>query len=331
MRILALALAALAVTAAPAAAAPYSPPAGKVFHSGLGGYGPGAVDDFARQSGKHPAVYQYFVSWKADERDLNFVRRLLRQTSAAGSRTALTVTTNGVGLSPRDIARGRGDRFLVALNRILADHGEPVYLRLLSEMNNGANSYSAYDLRGRSRGAAFAPGQFRRAWRRAVLVLRGGPVATMDARLRRAGLAPVATDAAELPRPAVAFQWVPLTFGNPEIPRNHPRHWWPGSAYVDWVGTTWYSPFLAVRAFDSFYRGRLWRGKPFVFAEYGVWGAESPRFVSLFFSFVRSHRRVRMVSYYQSALLRPQFRLSTHPRSRAALRRQLRSSRFLGP
>ncbi len=67
-----------------------------------------------------------------------------------------------------------------------------------------------------------------------------------------------------------------------------------------------------------------------MFAEYGVWGAESPRFISLFFSFVTSHRRVRMVSYYQSGLLKPQFRLSTHPRSRAALRRSLRSSRFVG-
>ena len=240
------------------------------------------------------------------------------------------MTTNGVALSPRDIARGRGDRFLVALTRILADHGKPTYLRLLSEMNNGANSYSAYDLRGRSRGPAYTTRQFRLAWRRAVLVLRGGPVAAIDARLRRQGLAPAYTDAAALPRPAVSFQWVPLTYGNPEIARNHPRHWWPGSAYVDWVGTTWYSPFLTVRAFDSFYRERLWRKKPFVFAEYGVWGAESPRFISLFFSFVRGHRRVRMVSYYQSALLKRQFRLSTHPRSRAALRRALRSDRFMG-
>jgi len=313
-----------------AGAAVHGPPPGKVFHSGLGGYGTGAVGEFARQSGKHPAVYQYFVSWKSGTRDLNFIRGLLANTRRAGSRTALAVTTNGTGLSPAAIARGEGDRFLVALNRILAEHREPTYLRLLSEMNNGANSYSAYDLRGHARGPAFSTAQFKRAWRRAVLVLRGGDVVALDARLARLGMPRVDTQSATLPQPPVSFQWVPLSYGNPEIARNHPRHWWPGSAYVDWVGTTWYSPFLAVGAFKSFYSYRLWRRKPFVFAEYGVWGAESPRFISLFFSFVKSHRRVRMVSYYQSGLLKPQFRLSTHPRSRAALRRRLRSSRFVG-
>ncbi len=62
---------------------------------------------------------------------------------------------------------------------------------------------------------------------------------------------------------------------------------------------------------------------------YGVWGRESPRFIDLFFRFVRTHRRVGLISYYQSALLKPEFRLSTHPVSRAALRRKLRSPRFV--
>ncbi len=319
-----------ALSAPAAEAAVYGPPPGKVLHSGLGGYGPGAVSDFTRQSGRHPAVFQYFVSWRAAPRDLNFIRGLLANTSRAGSRTALAVSTNGTGLTPRDIAEGRGDGFLLGLNGILAEHGEPTYLRLLSEMNNGANSYAAYDLRGRSRGPAYSQAVFRQAWRRAVLVLRGGEVAAMNARLAGLRMPAVSTSRTVLAQPPVSFQWVPLSYGNPEIARNHPRHWWPGSAYVDWVGTTWYSPFLTVKAFKSFYANRLWRRKPFVFAEYGVWGAESPRFISLFFSFVASHRRVAMISYYQSGLLKPQFRLSSHPRSRSALRERLRSPRFVG-
>jgi hypothetical protein len=328
--LLALLTACLGFGAPAAKAAVYGPPPGKVFHSGLGGYGPGAVADFTAQSGRHPAVYQYFVSWRAAPRDLNFIRGLLTNTSRAGSRTALAVSTNGTALTPRDIAQGRGDAFLVGLNAVLAEDGQPTYLRLLSEMNNGANSYSAYDLRGRSRGAAYSTAAFRQAWRRAVLVLRGGDVAALNARLAGLRMPAVATSRAVLAQPPVSFQWVPLSYGNPEIARNHPRHWWPGGAYVDWVGTTWYSPFLAVKAFKSFYSYPLWRRKPFVFAEYGVWGAESPRFIKLFFSFVARHRRVAMTSYYQSGLLKPQFRLSTHPRSRAALRKRLRSPRFVG-
>ena len=141
---------------------------------------------------------------------------------------------------------------------------------------------------------------------------------------------PVQTGAAALPNPQVALAWVPLTFGNPEIARNHPRHFWPGSAYVDWVGTTWYSPYPATSAMHRFYSHRTWRRKPFMFAEWGVWGRESPGFVRQFFRFAKSHRRVRMAVYYQSASLKREFRLSAHPRSRSALRRAVRWSRLSG-
>ena len=84
-----------------------------------------------------------------------------------------------------------------------------------------------------------------------------------------------------------------------------------------------------MRAFERFYRYRLWRNKPFAFGEYGVWGRESPRFLRLFFRFVRRHPRVQMLSYYQAASLKPEFRLSTHPRSRRVLRRLLRAPRYI--
>jgi hypothetical protein len=63
-------------------------------------------------------------------------------------------------------------------------------------------------------------------------------VAAIDARLARLNLPPVRTSATTLPTRKVALLWIPLSFGNPEIPRNHPKHFWPGGAYVDWVGTT---------------------------------------------------------------------------------------------
>ena len=330
-RICLLALAVAACLAAPAAAhaAAYAPPPGKVFHSGNGGYDAGAIGDFTAQSGKHPAVFQYFVSWRSGGSDVRFIERLLRTSERERSRTALAVSTKGTGLTPAALAAGEGDEFLLALNRLVARHGHPTYLRLLSEMNNADNPYSAYTRSGRSRGPAFSTRMFKQAWRRAVLIVRGGQVAAIDARLRRLRMAPVGTALTMLPEPPVAFMWVPLSFGNPEIARNHPRHWWPGSEYVDWVGTTWYSPFLAASAFERFYRNPLWRHKPFAFGEYGVWGRESPRFLRLFFRFAERHRRVQMVSYYQSAMLKPEFRLSTHPRSRGVLQRLLRSDRFL--
>jgi hypothetical protein len=75
---------------------------------------------------------------------------------------------------------------------------------------------------------------------------------------------------------------------------------------------------------QSFYSYPLWRTKPFAFAEWGVWGRDDPAFVRQFFGFVKTHPRVRMAVYYQSALLKPEFRLSAHPSSRAVLRQAIR-------
>jgi hypothetical protein len=80
----------------------------------------------------------------------------------------------------------------------------------------------------------------------------------------------------------------------------------------------------------SFYNNPLWRSKPFAFAEWGVWGADVPAFVHQFFGFLKSHSRVRMAVYYQSALLKPEFALKNHPASRAALRQSVKWPRLTG-
>jgi hypothetical protein len=177
---------------------------------------------------------------------------------------------------------------------------------------------------------AYTTGQFKRAWRRLTLILRGGEVASINRKLRRLKMPRVRTGRKVLPKAPVALAWVPLSLGNPETAKNHPRHWWPGARYVDWVGSTWYSRYRRSAVFHGFYSNRIWRRKPFMFAEWGVWGAESPSFVRQFFGFLKSHRRVRMAVYYQSGSLKPEFRLSTHPRSRAALRSAVRWSRLTG-
>jgi hypothetical protein len=308
----------------------YQPSAGNVFWGGQGGYSAGHIAGFAQQSGKHPAVFNYFISWRATGSALHWLSLRLADSTRMRARTLLSVAPEETRLTPAELARGAGDGFLVALCRLLAEQGQVTYLRPLSEMNNGNNPYSAYDLSGRPRGPEYSAREFKRAWRRLALVVRGGDVAAINERLRALGMPPVQTDAVELPVPQVALLWVPLSFGNPEIAKNHPRHFWPGRAYVDWVGTTWYSPYKRAAAMDALYRGRAWRNKPFVFAEWGVWGRDDPGFVRQFFSFLRSHPRVRMAVYYQSALLKPEFRLATHPRSRAALRQAVRWPRLSG-
>lgn len=330
--LLALAATALLLALLPstAGAASYVAPKGKIYWGGQGGYDQAAIMDFERQSGKHPAVFNYFISWNASDSAFHWLSFRLADARAQNTAAMLSVAPEDTGLTPRDLAQGRGDDFLVGLNKLLAEHGEVTFLRPLSEMNNGNNSYAPYNLDGSPRGPAKSVRQFLRAWRRIALIVRGGQIAAMNRRLRRLGMPPVRTRESVLQRTLVALMWVPLSFGNPEIPKNHPRFFWPGSRYVDWVGTTWYSRYKATSAMIRFYRYVLWRRKPFAFTEWGIWGRDDPAFVRQFFNFLRFHRRVRMAVYYQSASLKPEFRLSNHPLARAELRRALRWRRMTG-
>src|ERR687893_939698 len=96
---------ALAVPAS-AAAEPYTAPGNKVLWGGQGGYKPGSIGEFARQSGKHPAVFNYFIDWRGD---FNWLGLRLADAERANSRAMLSVSTEESGISLRDLARGAGD------------------------------------------------------------------------------------------------------------------------------------------------------------------------------------------------------------------------------
>jgi hypothetical protein len=327
--VLALALiGAMAGLGARASADPYIAPHGKVLVGVTGGR---TVGGYVRAAGKPPAVFQFFVAW--GDRFRYAYRR------AADARAGLMVhlsTYNGPGtverITPQAIAQGRGDRHLLALARDFAAHDRPVYLRLFSEMNNAANPYCAYDAKGRSRGAAHSRAWFRQAWRRVALVVKGGSVATIDVRLRALGMPRLRHTGGlrRLARPHVALQWAPMTAGSPDIPANRPDGYWPGGEYVDWVGTDFYSRFPNFAGLDRFYTSPRYRGKPFVFGEWGMWGRDDPGFMGRFFDWVAVHPRVRMLAYNQGNHPASVFRLYRYPRAAEVMRRALRSSRYTG-
>ena len=120
---------------------------------------------------------------------------------------------------------------------------------------------------------------------------------------------------------------MPQTEGSPPIAANAPRAYWPGGRYVDWVGTDFYSRFPNFAKLERFYAA--FRGKPFVFGEWALWGRDDPAFVRRFFSWMRSHPRVRMHLYNQGKLTNGPFRLNRYPRSRAAIRAALGNRRYL--
>src|SRR4051812_32286100 len=249
MRRLLLAILALLLAVPAAHAAPFAPPPGKVY---TGVSGSTSTSPFTSQVGKDVAVFGVFTKWYGIN---DYAFRAARQ---AGARLMLHVSTQdgyGTGelITPLGIARGEGDRYLLSLNRRIAAEGAPVYVRLLAEMNQANNGYSAFDRSGRSRGPSHSTKAFRAAWRRSALILRGGPRAVIDAKLARLHLPPIEGGTGDLPTPQVALLWVPQTEGSPAIAANAPRAYWPGGKYVDWVGTDFYSRFPNFDKLERFY------------------------------------------------------------------------------
>jgi hypothetical protein len=233
--------------------------------------------------------------------------------------------------SPGDIARGDGDRWLVGLTGDIAAVGTPAYVRLFGEMNNCNNPYAAYSCNGSRRDGDHAPGTFIKAWKRVHLIMHGGETAAIDRGLARLGLPPVRTAGETIPQPDIAFVWAPMTGGAPNISALRPQVYWPGSRWVDWVGTSFYSRFPNFAGLDRFYRDyAIGKRKPFAIAEWAIWGADAPAFASRLLDWIGGHKQVRMVQYNQGAEAGGIFRLSRYPGSARVLRDRLAHPRYVG-
>lgn len=319
-------------TAASASAAQYLPPRGKVWAGLTAGT---SITAWARMVNHHPPVFEHFITWNSSTTWLTHADQGLQTRLALSMSTAPGYGQPAV-ISTAGIARGHSDTYLVKMNHNLAAAHRIVYIRIMGEMNGHWNPYCPYNANGSYRGNAVSARNYVAAWRRTVLILRGGRVSQINRKLRALGLpaitAPVAP-AALLPHPKVAFLWVPQTEGSPDIPQLEPRRFWPGKSYVDWVGTDFYSKFSGSSNWtwlDQFLKA--FRNKPFVFSEWAVWGSDDPRFVRAMFAFVRTHPRVRMFNYYQGwSSTNPvlgDFNLANYPKSRAVLRQELASPEF---
>src|SRR5437879_1584245 len=142
-----------ACCASGAAARAYLPPAGHVFAGLTGGT---SIVPFERMVGKHPPVFEIYMTWDTPTRWLAGPDPAFRARLALHLSTAPGYAEPGV-ISPRAIALGRSDGFLVGLGRNLARSGRIVYLRIMGEPNGHWNAYSAYNADGSYRGEENSP------------------------------------------------------------------------------------------------------------------------------------------------------------------------------
>ncbi|HVQ59275.1 MAG TPA: glycosyl hydrolase [Solirubrobacterales bacterium] len=315
-----------AASASPAGAAALEPHGKKVF---FGVSDTGNMADFGHFSSavqKHPALIESFRTWGS-----NFPDSIERwQTARARPILHITTADNNDGhelIDPRSIAQGYGDEYLLRLNKLFWAKKMPAYVRPLGEPNRCLNVYASYDCAGKARDGAHSPRWYRLAFRRIYLLLHGGGKRSkIDARLAHAGLPPLRSSAPGLPRAPVAVIWSTLPAGSPTVSQNRPRHFYPGSEYVDWVGTDFYSDNQDWKALTGLYN--RFSDKPFTIPEFGVSSGDDPAYVKRLIVWVRRHKRCKMLVYYQDFGASSSYRIQNYPASLAVLYRALHHKLF---
>jgi hypothetical protein len=318
----------LGLSARGQAAEPLLPPGKKIF---FGVTDTGEADgyrSFAKAVGKRPAVIQTFHPWG------NSLTKALPRWQSVRARPMLHITTkedDGTEIiTPRGIAFGNGDDYLLRLNTVLSRQNVRTYIRPMGEPNRCLNPYAGVDCAGNVRGGEYSFKWYRSAFRRIALIIRGGARrGKINARLSRLGMPKIQRQTSNrlprrLPDAPVSIVWSPLPAGSPTVAINRPANYWPGREWVDWVATDFYSRYNNWRHLKQFYA--KWAKKkrmPMALTEWGLWAEDSPRFVNRLFRFTRSRERVRMMIYYQDFGTSNDFRIQNFPRSLAALRRQL--------
>ncbi|MEK6327574.1 MAG: hypothetical protein AABM66_08645 [Actinomycetota bacterium] len=297
---------------------------------------------FKKRVGAHPAVLEDFYHW-----DTPLTSGALQRWRETRTRGVLSLSTAPGGqpeiISTRQIAKGRGDHYILRLNQTIAESEQVVYLRLFPEMNGSWNPYCAFNANGTRKDRSHSTSSFRRAWRRIVLIIRGGPRRTINRKLRQRHMPRILRASSNhapiyerehvdgrLPRPKVAFMWSPQTIGSPQVSGNRAGRYWPGKRFVDWVGADIYSAYASPgvwAAFKRFYR--KWRRWPFVVGEYSPWDNDyRGRFTRKLFKFALRHGRTRMLIYYRSVNPETPFDIDNFPRAKRVLRRMLNRRRF---
>jgi hypothetical protein len=315
-----------ALGAAPAEAGSLQPQGNKIL---FGTSDTGNSADFGSFSvalHKHPALIESFRSWGSDFPDS------ITRWQAARARPVLHITTADSGdgheiITPRGIAQGEGDEYLLRLNKLFWAKKMRAYVRPLGEPNRCINVYASYDCAGGSRGSGHSPSWYRRAFRRIYILLHGGGKrGRIDARLAAAGLPPLAPDVRGLPRAPVAVLWSVLPAGSPTVPQNRPRHFYPGDKYVDWVGTDFYSDNQDWKSLTGLYR--RFSPKPFAIPEFGVSSGDDPRYMQHLLTWVKRHDRCKMLVYYQDFGSSSPYRIQNYPASLAVLDKRIHTKRF---
>jgi len=280
----------------------------------------GSKSRFRGQTNQATDVNLDFIGWGVHKQ--SYMDNTLNAAKPIPALSFGTANKYGEAITPAGIARGKGDRVLIDIAQALGRFGSFAYVRPYAEMNGHWNPYSAYNSNGSYRGAAHSTKNFRRAFRRTYLIVHGGSVADINAKLVASGM-PKLDRTNDLPLNDVKVIWNPQGFGSPDLKANSADSYYPGDKYVDVVANDLYDFGRGVEweANLDLYRGHP--DKPYAIGEWGLGpGIDHPDFVQKMASFVSNHRRVETIIYYRSQR-GSTFDLSSKPKSTRAYKRYI--------
>ena len=280
----------------------------------------GDQDRFRSQTGQVTDSGNVFLAWN---QGYKWGRLFKNWFPMLGNTPIIGFGTKGFGggelLTPRQIKNGKGDAYLLNLNQEASVWGGPLIVRPMAEMNGHWNYYCAFNADGSFRGAAHSQANFRQAFRRIYIILHGGPLDRINARLVKWNMPrlSVSHDLPSLPVPQLRVMWNPQGYGSPDIKANSAQAYYPGDSFVDIVANDLYDIRFNAEweANAALYAAHP--SKPYAIGEWGLWGIDDPAFVRRMAGFVRNHPRVVLIAWFksQSGSI---FDLATKPKSRAA-------------
>jgi hypothetical protein len=251
----------------------------------------GNVARFDRLTGQQTQSGLAFIGW---DQGRTWGKTYSYFLDTLGERPHIALATRRAGgrvVTPRAIALGQGDAHLAGLSSAISDSQKRVLIRPLGEPNNSANPYCV------CRGGSFNSTKwYRKAFQRVYVVMHGGTAAAMSSKLRALGMPGISTDLPANPYPQMTVVWNPLAVGVPDVRGNHYRDYFPGLRFLDAYGNDYYDfgTYSFIRTTELY---KAYPSKPFMFPEWGL-DRDDPAYVRAFAGFVRSHRRVKFIGFY---------------------------------
>jgi beta-mannanase len=228
------------------------------------------LPSFDRTVGRRLRIVHIYTAWKNPAP--------VQEMTTVSSDGAFPLVDWSCSDSDASVAAGGDDALIRAYARALKAYGKPVFLRWFWEMNfTGTSATGVQAVRDRRCLGVNGASGYVAAWRHIWSIFRGVGATN------------------------VAFVWCPGLGGQAD-----PVNFYPGSAYVDWIGIDGYDrQGLGEHGFSTlfatFYKTYLAEGKPIMVAETAATAADQAQYLQGILTSAPLFPDIKAVVYYDAA------------------------------